>query len=460
MELSGQYQNLDDRSRELLDRNYRHEKKCEYTRAASEMYSSGPFLWDSAWIAGKGIAHYDPRRAAAEIDSVLDGQWRNGMVPNMRIINGTINRIAWLTKHRHAHGLGQFGNMATSSITQPPIIADSLQTIGNRLPDDVREPYMLRNIERTAKYHQWIYDERNLQGNGLFTIVHPWETGRDNSPELMQEMRGVDWKTPRPVKWILEKFINGMRTDTKHVSPEQRATSEESLLLGEAAVRLMVLNHYHGRDSQEYPYQVEEVGMTSILVRNNQKLVEMADDYGYRLSDGLLMNMQSSRINLEKLFDPTTGLYYSRNPHTRQPINKIPSIGSMLPLYAGSVAPERASILAKHLEPGGLFDAPYGVPGVPLSAREYRKNSYWHSTWTITNGLITDGLYREGYEDLAEKIDLSTLNMVAGHDKIYESYSPEDGEGLGATGFSWTAASVIDIIRRLKTRNPDLLSHS
>src|SRR5437764_4710170 len=38
--------------------------------------------WDSCFIA-IGIAHYDPDRAADEIRSLLRGQWRNGLLPQI-----------------------------------------------------------------------------------------------------------------------------------------------------------------------------------------------------------------------------------------------------------------------------------------------------------------------------------------------------------------------------------------
>jgi glycogen debranching enzyme len=60
--------------------------------------------------------------------------------------------------------------------------------------------------------------------------------------------------------------------------------------------------------------------------------------------------------------------------------------------------------------------------------------------------LIIDGLRRYGFNDHADALTESTLEMVA-KGGISEYYNPLTGEPLGAHNFSWTAALTIDLIK-------------
>ena len=96
-----------------------------HTVPSGKMYPHA-WLWDSAFIA-IGLSHADPRRAATELDTVFEGQWQNGMIPNMRFDPGRLDYLLWNTRRlnpqapRHIH---------TSGITQPPILAEAVQRVG------------------------------------------------------------------------------------------------------------------------------------------------------------------------------------------------------------------------------------------------------------------------------------------------------------------------------------------
>ena len=40
---------------------------------------------------------------------------------------------------------------------------------------------------KVDRWHQWFYENRDPAGEGLVAIIHPWESGRDNS---------IDWDEP------------------------------------------------------------------------------------------------------------------------------------------------------------------------------------------------------------------------------------------------------------------------
>lgn len=111
---------------------------------------------------------------------------------------------------------------------------------------------------------------------------------------------------------------------------------------------------------------------------------------------------------------------------------------------------KRAAELVKQLEDEQVFGCAYPVPSVPVNAAEFDQNRYWQGpSWVNTNWLIIDGLRRYGYNDHADALTESTIELVE-KGGFAEYFNPLTGEPLGADNFSWTAALTIDFIETLK----------
>src|SRR3712207_1374143 len=65
------------RAREVL----RHNDMGEWTKAASDLYPH-QWSWDTGFIA-IGLAHLDTRRAARELLTLFQHQWKTGKVPHI-----------------------------------------------------------------------------------------------------------------------------------------------------------------------------------------------------------------------------------------------------------------------------------------------------------------------------------------------------------------------------------------
>ena len=82
------------------------------------------------------------------------------------------------------HKTWKCGNSVSSSgITQPPIVATALKLIitRNKLNKNQKKRVILL-IKKLKKYHDWFYKYRDPKNTGLVSIIHPWESGLDNSP--------------------------------------------------------------------------------------------------------------------------------------------------------------------------------------------------------------------------------------------------------------------------------------
>lgn len=422
----------------------------DYVTPAAGMYDNGgPFLWDVA-ISATAMASYDPQLAAKGLVRILEGQWQNGMVPNMHFggpkhLQHYKDSFTWASRHLNSDAPR---NLPTSSITQPPILANSALIVGQALPADERRDFYGRIINPLVDYHQWIYRDRTF-GDGLFAAVHPWETGMENTPVWAEHMRSIQWEgIPGIVKKLGSRVVQKLRNDNDHDRSE-RASEDQALLFATALVSLRGSKYDANRLREQHPLHIKDVHMTSLLIRNNLALAEIAQATGTPLPDTLIENMARSKANLETMWDDSQQLYTAQDALTGKRL-ATPTIASLMPLYAGTILPERAEALIAHSQDSSSFASAYGVRSVPKDSPFYRPSQYWSGpVWAHMNGFLYDGATQYDDYEAALNIGRSTLLGVQ-TGGIREYVSPESGEGLGAVGFSMTAASIMNIINNMR----------
>ncbi|HEY5668161.1 MAG TPA: trehalase family glycosidase [Candidatus Saccharimonadales bacterium] len=434
-----------DRAIELLRKN----DKGLYTIPAEGLYPH-QWLWDSCFIA-IGQRHYDIERAKMEITGLLRGQWSNGMVPHMIFTPG-------YKQYRSAHGIwdsfvSPFApeDVSTSGITQPPMLAEAIVRIGEKLKLPERRSWYRQVFPALLAYHEWLYRERDPHGEGLVLQIHPWETGLDTTPPWMAELHEhiLPW-------WIraLEKskliFLAGLfRVDTHFVPLEQRYPTVDAMALYDVQRRLRRKEYNIDRILSHSLFTIEDLTFNSILMRANEHLLAIAKTLRADIPEDLCKRIEHGRKAFEELWDPYTEQYYSRHFITHKPC-KEPSIATLMPLYAGVISEERAATLVKMLESEHIFGPSYPVPSVPLNSPWFNAKMYWQGpTWLNMNWLIADGLRRYGYRDHADALIESSLELVK-DGTFYEYYNPVNGDPLGAPNFSWTAAIALDWLKNKK----------
>lgn len=417
----------------------------QYTGPA-EFYSH-QWLWDSCFIA-IGLRHLDIDRAMAEILSLLRGQWHNGMLPNMIFAKGdryVRDRNLW----RSWLNPNSPDDVATSGITQPPMLAEAIVKIGERLKKPERRSWYKQVYPALLAYHQWLYAERDPHNEGLVLLIHPWESGLDNTPPWMHELHehqlaawiGVVKKLK--AGWLINQF----RRDTRTIPAEERLDSIEALAFYSALRRLRRKNYDIDKILSHSLFAIEDLNFNCILIRANKHLTDIAASIKEELPTELLASIQKGQDALDQLWDPYSGQYYSRNFVTHN-LLKEPSIATLMPLYAGTLTKDRADQLVRLLENQHVFGMTHPVPSVPSNSPWFSQHAYWQGpTWVNTNWLIIDGLERMGYQSHAKALKESTLEMVASAG-CYEYFSPLDGSPAGAPNFSWTAALTIDLLNQ------------
>ncbi len=430
------------RAKQVLADNYRN----GHTVPAEGLYPH-QWLWDSCFVA-IGLAHYDVERAQTEILNLLKGQWSNGMIPNM-IFDSALkyrqDRELW----RSYASPYSPDKVATSGITQPPMIAEAVVRIGKKLPKTERLEWYNKVYPKLVKYHRWLYRERDPKNEGLVLLVHPWESGMDSSPAWMADLRvhHQSWW----IKFVkvagLEPLISKLRRDTKFIPPGQRLSTIDALIVFNLVRKLRHRAYSHQKIMHSRLPKVEDVGFNAIFIRANAHLQHIAKALKRSLPEGLQADIKHTEEVFSDLWDEAASQYFSFNINTGQKI-LIPTIGSLLPLYSGKISKDHASRLVSHLKDKGVFKAKFPVPSVPQNSSWFEPHRYWQGpTWVNANWLLVDGLERYGFKEEAAHIRSQSLKMVeeAG---FYEYFSPIDGSPAGAKNFSWTAALTIDFLNQ------------
>jgi hypothetical protein len=131
--------------------------------------------WDSCLVA-LGFAQYDIPRAWQEVETLFSGQWRNGMVPSI-LFHGDDstyfpNMEIWQCRER----------VPSSGITQPAVAATVVRYLVDKTSDVEARLRLAPQLPKILASHRWFQSARDPDRTGLVSIVHPWESGMDNSP--------------------------------------------------------------------------------------------------------------------------------------------------------------------------------------------------------------------------------------------------------------------------------------
>ena len=168
----------------------------------------------------------DTARAARELTSLFEHQWRNGKVPHI-VFNPDAPPGRLLPGPRALVQCGVFPGSPpapphTSCLCQPPTHALGALRVWELAQErdqaDVARGFLSEIYPKLLAWHRYLATERDPEGSGLVTINHPWESGTDNSPRWDGALQNVE-------AGDLPPFERQDLDDVDH--PTERPTDEE-----------------------------------------------------------------------------------------------------------------------------------------------------------------------------------------------------------------------------------------
>lgn len=398
-----------------------------YTVPTKGLY---PFQWNwDSCLTALGQFHYDEARAWTEIETLFANQWPDGMVPH-------------IVFHVYSDGYFPGPNVwdtrrptPTSGITQPPVAGFAIKRLYDRATDKAEATKRARALlPRIDAWHRWFYDMRDPGHEGLVAILHPWESGRDNS---------IDWDEAfeRVPTDGVEPYV---RRDTQHADPSHRPTKAQY----DRYLYLVQLFRSLGWDNAKLhdasPFKVVDPGFNAILIRSAIDLAALADELGEpEIAARNRARAEKSLAALETLWSDRHGQYLCRDRITGELIDSA-SIGGILPVFA-AVPKARAEAIARTIE-SWARQVKYIVPSHDPADPRFEPKRYWRApAWLVMNYMIQDGLRSAGETAMADRIVESSLELIT-QSGFAEYYDPTTGEPCGGGRFTWTAAMVIEFL--------------
>ena len=341
------------------------------------------WLWGSCFQAIAWGALGDVR-GGRELESCLSGALPSGFVPHMRYLGPSGGR----------------GPLASvSSFTQPPIYAHAaryLQDRGFPVADAV--------ISRVEAGLDWLWSAR-LSELGLMNIVHPWESGSDDSP------RWDSWVNIEPYDHAAFSGWDRDRVADTVFDDEGAAIWSTAFVCAPAA-----FNAFVAHAAQE-----------TFVLTGHLRWKERAGALGTAID--------------AHLWDEQAGLWCDKAVVGGGPSVILPTLDGVQGALS-TADPAKAERALAAVQDPQRFASAFGLAFVPPSQPVYNRDEYWRGpAWPQLNYMTALAARRWGHEDLYEDIAETTLRSVAASG-FAEYWNPETGQGLGAIPQGWACVAA------------------
>ena len=391
--------------------------------------------WDAAFIA-IGLRHVDAELGRRELRALLRAQWRSGMVPHIVYHAGPSDYFPPPDFWRTA-GLPHAGAIPSSGLTQPPMAATAVRLLLDATDDVAGIAFARDAFPHLLAWHRWLHTARDPGGTGLVAIVHPWESGTDNSPRWRCPLAGLGEPAPPPYS----------RRDQRHVPVDERPVTDDYARF----MHLIGLYRGWGWDDTTLwaraPFLVVDVLFNAILLRADADLAEIACRLGQPRDEIDGWRSRGVTAFRERLWDEERGAFLDLDLRSgRRPA--ADTWATFASLYAGVADPRAATrMVDERLRATGRYAGThYGLPTVAIDDPRFEPRRYWCGpVWINANWLVARGLRAAGYHDDARRIVDHALEL-ARLSGFAEYYDPRDGSACGARDFSWSAALVLDLL--------------
>lgn len=346
------------------------------------------WLWDSCFHAIVWSALGRADRAVAELRSVFAHQDASGFVPH-------------LTYWGEPGAAEDFwGRPMTSSITQPPMYGHALAVLaraGVRLPAD-----LVASARRGLRH--LLVDRPRI--DGLVPIVHPWESGCDDSPR---------WDHWCPGGWSIDRWY-----DVKGV------------------LVTLVDRDAGGVPVRSDAFRVAPAGFNALVAWNVRELLDVVEPAPG--DEGLAAGADELADALDAQWDPARSTWIDAGDAAGSS-GGVRTVDALLGLLVADRPPVVARAFDALTDPAGL-GAPFGPRGVDRREPTYLPRTYWRGPAWPHLVYLSWCAARIHHE--SARVNALADAMLGGviRSGLSEYWDADTGAGSGASPQGWAGLVV------------------
>ena len=408
-------------AKEVLKNN----RRSGYTLPTNNELYPAQWNWDSAFIS-LGYSYFNLEYAIVELEKLISGQWDDGMIPHILFHD---NDESYFPNHK----TWDCGNKIPSSgITQPPIIATIIKKIVDQ--NKLNQSQLKRVetiIKKLKKYLDWFFNYRDTNKIGLVSIIHPWESGLDNSPIWDSSLDKV--KIEKNLKYE-RRDLNVSRSSNRPLKKDYDGY-------------ITLLNQFKkdkynpSKIVNDSMFNVIDIGFNSILIRATKDLIGVAKKFNLDFAD-LKNKISKSEESLIKFYKDEEHSFFSYDFKNHNLI-KVDAISNYFVLFANLRNEDINNKIINKLKEYNSQNE-YFFTTVNPKDKTFEETRYWRGpVWINSNWIVYQGLLDKD-KNFSNLIKNKTLELLE-NKKFHEYYNYKTGECLGANNFSWSAALYLDL---------------
>jgi len=397
-------------------------KKFHFYYPANTKYGHHQWLWDSAFHMITW-SYKDVDNAIADLRTMLQFQQPNGFIPEMIFWGSEEGKVKNFLAKMVDKVLG-YSHEEFTDLTQMPMLPYSVRAIWNATKDT---ELLQEFVPKIVAYFDWWENTRDPDGDGLVSIIHPWESGLDASPlydpvlRISDKNQGKFWKH-YPKFLLLKKAYRKAHWNT---------------------AKILALEKFN----------VEDIGVCSVYADGWGVLAKLAGEFDQFLA-ARCRDKQSfyEKAIIYKCWNPRLNRFISFfHQDGEERISYAETAQSLFPLMFDSLPKEILESLVAHLTNPEKFWLPYPIPSVAKSEPSFNPNRnrlLWRgTTWCPPNFFVMEGLLKHDKKDIAKQLLDRWIDMYL-KNGIWEYYNPLTGEGLGEEGIGMSTV-IVDMIKRV-----------
>jgi hypothetical protein len=302
-----------------------------------------------------------------------------------------------------------------SALIQPPFAAQALHTLYESCGDRV---FLGEMYARVRRHHEWLAKNRDFDGDGLLTIISPFESGMDWKASYDPALGYAQRTTP--------KRLYGSKLYRKAVGVD---------------LTNFRLRYDLGRIRERGKFLVKDAGFNAIYAVDlhcMEKLALLAGD------DPTVFRERRERLlasMIRLMYDEKAAAFFDvQEPGSRRIPILTPTI--FFPLAIEELEQKFAGpVLEAHFDNSREFGAPLPLPSVEMRDPAFFTGEtpfLWRGpTWAPTDWFLYHALKKRGFGERAERLRQSLSELVR-RSGFREYYDPISGEGHGARAFTWS----------------------